>query len=74
MANDLVEDTDPSDDPILGTRFDLTIELGNAAMRTPEDIADALRSLANRLEAAGTFASEIIMDQNGARVGSWSIQ
>lgn len=74
MDNDIVVDTDPSDDPILGERFELSIKLGNAAMATPEDIADALRSVASRLEAAGTFASTTIMDQNGARVGSWSIQ
>ena len=48
MAKDIVVDTDPSDDPIIGERFELSIQLGNAAMATPEEIADALRSVARR--------------------------
>lgn len=61
-------------DQIDGSEFTLTLKLGNAAMQTPADIAEALRTVANRLDAAGIYASETIMDLNGARVGSWEIQ
>lgn len=61
-------------DQIDGTEFTLTLKLGNAAMQTPSDIAEALRTVASRLDTAGVYANEIIMDQNGARVGSWAIK
>lgn len=61
-------------DQIDGSEFTLTLKLGNAAMQTPADIAEALRTVANRLDAAGIYANEIIMDENGARVGSWDIK
>lgn len=61
-------------DKIDGTEFTLTLKLGNVAMQTPADIAEALRQVANRLDAAGVYANEIIMDLNGARVGTWEIK
>lgn len=61
-------------DQIDGSEFELKIKLGNAAMQTPEDIAEALRVVASRLDAAGIYANETIMDLNGARVGSWEIK
>lgn len=61
-------------DQIDGTEFTLTLKLGNAAMQTPEDIAEALRVVASRLDGAGIYASEIIMDLNGERVGRWEIK
>ncbi len=52
--------------------FNLRIELGNAAMQTPEDIADALRSVANKLESGNTEGS--IRDLNGNTVGEFKIE
>lgn len=49
--------------------FTLKITLGNAAMRTPLDVADALRRAAagvERGEESGT-----IRDVNGNTVGTW---
>lgn len=52
--------------------FSLEIRLGNAAMRTPEDVADALRRTADRLEGAQECLRAEIRDLNGNVVGSWS--
>lgn len=57
--------------------FTLKIELGNAAMETPRDIAKALREAAGRLECVAddaTSASAPIYDENGNRVGKWEMQ
>jgi hypothetical protein len=50
-------------------QFTLTIELGNAAMQTSDDIAEALRETADNvaIDAHGT-----IRDTNGNKVGLWS--
>lgn len=50
--------------------FKLSIELGNAAMRTQEDIARALRKVADRIQ--GGTEEGGIMDDNGNRVGKFS--
>jgi hypothetical protein len=52
--------------------FTLTIKLGNDAMQTPEDIADALRDSANHLERGNDAAP--LMDYNGNTVGSYEIR
>jgi hypothetical protein len=52
-------------------RFTLTVELGNAAMSTPEDVADALREVADALEAGAS--SGIVRDVNGNTVGRWEL-
>ena len=55
--------------------FRLTIELGNDAMRTPQDLAIALRKLANTFlsdaedDMVPTFGT--IHDDNGNRVGDY---
>lgn len=59
---------------INGTDFQLNIRLGNAAMLTASDIAGQLRKVADRLDEDGIHASAIIMDENGARVGNWSVR
>jgi|SRR5882762_7538371 len=67
-------------------QFTLTIELGNEAMRTAEDIGYALRQTAARLEELAQYTEEedgsftllsstsrVIPDGNGNRVGKWEV-
>jgi hypothetical protein len=62
-------------------KFKLEIELGNAAMQTPEDVADALRRVADTLAGVGFVAgaggfgrgSQRIRDLNGNTVGDWMV-
>lgn len=53
--------------------FTLRIDLGNDAMQTPTDVANALRVLADRLDGGvwGDGTSESIRDENGNTVGDW---
>ena len=57
--------------------FTLTIRLGNDAMQTGGDIADALHKVAERIDThrGGEIDSGVgrIMDDNGNHVGDWSI-
>jgi hypothetical protein len=50
-------------------QFTVKIYLGNDAMQTPEDVADALRRVAEQLENGTTEGS--IRDINGNTVGSF---
>lgn len=67
-------------------RFTLTIELGNDAMCTGEDIAASLHQTADRVEGAIEYTEEEdgsfttlehsgrpILDTNGNKVGSWAV-
>lgn len=57
--------------------FTLKIRLGNVAMQTPRDVADALRRHADRLEVADSWGGDDdgpIMDTLGNKVGSWAVQ
>lgn len=49
--------------------FRLTIVMGNDAMSTPDDVADALDRVAARLRAGSTSGS--VLDANGNRVGDF---
>lgn len=54
--------------------FTLTLKMGNAAMMTPADVADALRRAAywiEEYETAEADTARSILDQNGQRVGEW---
>jgi hypothetical protein len=51
-------------------KFILTIELGNDAMQTEMDIANALREIASRITLTGKDGG-VIRDENGNTVGSW---
>ena len=51
--------------------FTLTIQLGNAAMQTSEDVAEALARVADSLLAG--VQSGTIRDINGNTVGSWNL-
>lgn len=51
--------------------FTLRIEMGNAAMKTPEDVAESLRAVANRLDYGMDRQSGKILDYNGNKVGEW---
>ena len=58
--------------------FTLNLRLGNDAMQTPEDIAEALRRAAGWLEDYGhdnveNGGSQTLIDQNGNHVGSWVV-
>ena len=58
-------------------QFTLTIELGNDAMQTANDIEGVLRKLGQRLPYISDPPEDgdegSIMDDNGNKVGSWSI-
>jgi hypothetical protein len=49
--------------------FTLRIGMGNAAMLTPEDVAEALRSVARQLDDG--YGDGAVVDANGNRVGEW---
>ena len=55
--------------------FSLKIKLGNEAMQTPEDVAAALRSVAQAVDRVGVSSGEYgtIRDLNGNTVGSWRV-
>lgn len=48
-------------------RFTMEITMGNAAMLTPQDVAEALKVVAGRLESGDEHG--MIHDLNGNRVG-----
>lgn len=58
-------------------KFTLTIELGNAAMQTPADVAAALVGVAYK-QLAGTLWTDAdsgpIRDKNGNTVGRWEVE
>jgi hypothetical protein len=49
--------------------FSVTIDLGNAAMRNPEHVIDALRRVATMME--GGAYEGTVMDNLGNSVGTW---
>ncbi len=56
--------------------FILTIELGNDAMQTGYDVAEALRVVANKIQdhdASEDYGNRI-GDMNGNKVGEWGFQ
>lgn len=53
--------------------FTLEIQLGNDAMQTNEDVAEALRSIAEKLEFEEK-ESGAIMDENGNSVGRFEVR
>jgi hypothetical protein len=52
------------------TTFDVRITLGNDAMESANDVAAALRSIANRLDNEHATQG-VIRDANGNAVGEW---
>ena len=56
--------------------FTLKIRLGNSAMSTWVDIANAVRSVADDIpqcDEPATKYGAVVMDDNGNRVGEWSV-
>jgi hypothetical protein len=56
--------------------FHLTIRLGNVAMQTPDDIADALDNIAREIlrdERKFPGIHRTIFDSNGNPVGSYGV-
>lgn len=54
-------------------KFLLTIEMGNEAMRTPEDVAEALMKVGTKLARRESDGVGVISDANGNTVGKWFI-
>lgn len=59
-------------------KFRLEIELGNDAMRTGADVADALRGVAHRIDSLSETPKEMgpagmVYDANGNAVGDWVV-
>lgn len=54
-------------------QFKLTIRLGNEAMQDSDDIAEALRRSADRIEQRDNAAEGAILDRNGNTVGSFEV-
>lgn len=65
----------PEHPPVVALeRFELSIELGDDAMQTPDQVAVALRQVAERLTGRGDFEGDesgTIIDFNGNTVGTW---
>lgn len=62
----------------MSDQFAFTIELGNDAMRTNGDIAEALRQLASQFDGDAYGPAEAgdsghVRDANGNTVGDWEI-
>jgi hypothetical protein len=58
-------------------KFTLEIELGNDAMQSAEDVAEAIRSKLKGIEASTFNAPEgpyNIRDRNGNTVGKWEVK
>jgi hypothetical protein len=53
-------------------RFTLTITLGNAAMKSRNDVARALRKVAKKIEDGRTEGS--VQDDNGNTCGPWAFE
>jgi hypothetical protein len=60
-------------------KFVLTIQLGNEAMQTGDDVGRALREVSGGVDHLPTFTESAIgfgkriMDDNGNHVGSWEV-
>lgn len=56
--------------------FTLKIKLGNAAMQTRDDVARALRAVANRIDTNlhAHPSGVTILDDNGNSVGVWAFK
>ena len=59
--------------------FTVELELGNEAMESANDIATALRAIADQVEQHNSqvlrpMHSRSVMDSNGNTIGSWNIQ
>jgi hypothetical protein len=52
----------------------ITVEMGNDAMQTETDLADALRKLAKRIETSGLARITKVMDENGNNVGKVDVE
>lgn len=59
-------------DAIAPHRFNLTIKLGDAEMRTPADVVNALRQAAEAIEAGAELAGNVYTASGNAQVGSYS--
>lgn len=56
----------------LQCRFAVSIALGNDAMQTPQDVAKALREIAEKLDTTGPSRGPVI-DRNGNTVGTFTL-
>lgn len=65
------EDCNDAEEECEYDAFTLRIEMGNAAMQTTDDVADALRAVLLVLDNGGTH--QTIRDLNGNTVGKWEL-
>lgn len=59
------------------TKFVLSVDLGNAAMQTKDDVADALMAVAKRIRREGSDQradKHSVTDLNGNSCGQWSFE
>jgi hypothetical protein len=62
------------------SKFTVEIELGNAGMRTPEDVAQALERIAIRVargdfgDQPGSIGASSLRDENGNKVGRLDVE
>lgn len=58
-------------------KFKLEIELGNDAMQSGRDVADALNNVAFQLQDVTMRLEEMggmVVDENGNTVGAWQVE
>lgn len=53
--------------------FNLTIKLGNDAMKDAQDVAHALYEAAEKIDARDDMRDGRIFDENGNKVGEWNV-
>lgn len=53
------------------SNFEMNLDLGNVAMATGADVAEALRNVAQRIERGEVGSA--VLDANGNTVGYWSL-
>jgi hypothetical protein len=53
-------------------QFGVLIDLGNDAMREPEHVSDALRSIADKIDS-GEYTGTVT-DENGSNVGTFHVE
>ncbi len=58
-------------------KFTVEIELGDGVLSTPQELAEALRELATRIEDIDideTQEDGVILDDDGNEVGTWEYE
>lgn len=62
---------------MISGKFTMSIELGNDAMQSPQELSEALEELATKIASIDpmeTRAEGKILDDNGNEVGTWEYE